>query len=274
MPSGIIYYDTMKHLYPIGLKVSDFSQEDLESYVDQSIAKKTETIVFGYSLGYVTLYKKYPFLYRDVNEFDLMLCDGVPFHWFLNSMGIRLKRVISIPEFSEWIIERCALKGWTLMIIGGTAEINLRAMENTKRRFPSIQIIEGRDGYFGTDEEKNILLYIQSKKPDVLLVAMSTPKKEEFVIRNKGKIGATLIIPCGGMVDVLAGKTTRSPRWVKRMGLATFYRIAQEPRRLMRIHMKMVLEAIFRLMPITWWNLITQKRRGVEILERYIQKSL
>jgi UDP-N-acetyl-D-mannosaminuronic acid transferase (WecB/TagA/CpsF family) len=103
---------------------------------------------------------------------------------------------------------------------------------------------------------------------------MSTPKKEEFVIRNKGKIGATLIIPCGGMVDVLAGKTTRSPRWVKRMGLATFYRIAQEPRRLMRIHMKMVLEAIFRLMPITWWNLITQKRRGVEILERYIQKSL
>ncbi len=264
----------MQHLYPIGLKVSDFSQEELENYVDQVMQKKSETIVFGYSLGYVTLYKKYPALYREVNEFDLMLCDGVPFHWFLNSMGIRLKRVISIPEFSEWIVERCAQKGWTLMIIGGTTEINQRAAENTRKRFPSIQIKEGRDGYFKLEEEQSVVAHIQSAKPDVLLVAMSTPKKEEFVIRNKGKLGATMVIPCGGMVDVLAGKTTRSPRWIKKMGLATFYRIAQEPKRLMRAHMKMVVESIFKLMPIAWWNMITRKRRGVQILERYTQKSL
>jgi N-acetylglucosaminyldiphosphoundecaprenol N-acetyl-beta-D-mannosaminyltransferase len=264
----------MQHLYPIGLKVSDFSQAELETYVDQVIQQKSETIVFGYSLGYVTLYKKYPSLYREVNEFDLMLCDGVPFHWFLNSMGIRLRHVISIPEFSEWIVERCAQKGWSLMIIGGTAEINQRASENTRNRFPSINVIDGRDGYFSLEEEQIVLDQIRAAQPDVLLVAMSTPKKEEFVIRNKGKLGATMVIPCGGMVDVLAGKTTRSPRWIKRMGLATFYRIAQEPRRLMRAHMKMVVEAMFKLMPIAWWNMMTRKRKGVEILERYTHKSL
>lgn len=264
----------MQHLYPIGLKVSDFSQEELEGYVDGVIQNKKRTVVFGYSLGYITLYKKFPKLYQEVNAFDLMLCDGVPFHWFLNSLGIRLRKVISIPEFCEWIIERANRQGWSMMIIGGTAEVNKMATENTRNRFPNIQVHEGRDGYFGKVDETQVLNTINRFKPDILLVAMSTPMKEEFVIRNKFQLGTTLIIPCGGMVDVLAGKTSRSPKYIKRMGLATFYRIAQEPKRLMRTHMKMVYEAIFKLMPIAWWHLTLGKKKGVEVLMRYTKTEL
>jgi len=264
----------MNHLFPLGLKVSDFSEKELEHFVVDAIQNKSAKVVFGYSLGYITLYKKHSELFRFVNNFDLMLCDGVPFYWFLKSIGFKLKEVISIPEFCEWIIHKADNYGWSILILGGTEEINQLATANTRIKYPNAKVLEGRNGYFNLEEDEEIVDHINGMKPDILLVAMSTPKKEEFVIKNNLKLNASIIIPCGGMVDVLAGKTNRSPKWIKKLGLATFYRIAQEPRRLLITHMTMVWEAMFKLLPIAWWNIFVLRKDGKEVLTRYLKKEL
>lgn len=264
----------MEHKYPLGLKVTNYSMDELNAFTQQVVQEKRPTIFFGYSLGYITLYKTYPSLYRGVNDFDFMLCDGVPFNWFLRSIGVRLKTVLSIPEFCDWIVKKCNQENWSCMIIGGTAEINQKATQNLRTKYPSGNWIDGKDGYFSKEESDDVVDYINQHHPDVLMIAMSTPLKEEFVLKYKGKLKATIIIPCGGMVDIFAGKTSKSPRWIKKLGLATFYRIAQEPKRLMRHHMRMVGEGLFKFIPMAWWNVFVKKRKGVEVLRSYVNKEM
>ncbi|MBT7756386.1 MAG: hypothetical protein HN732_03600, partial [Rhodospirillaceae bacterium] len=38
----------------------------------------------------------------------------------------------------------------------------------------------------------------------------------------------------GGALDVVAGKVTRAPVWMRHVGLEWLYRLAQEPRRMWR----------------------------------------
>jgi N-acetylglucosaminyldiphosphoundecaprenol N-acetyl-beta-D-mannosaminyltransferase len=264
----------MENVYPLGLKVTNYTLEELDEFTNQAVNNHDPSIFFGYSLGYVTLFKKYPHLFKGVNQFDFMLCDGVPFNWFLRSIGVKLKTVMSIPEFSEWIVGKCNREKWSCMIIGGTEEINQRATDNLRRKYIDANWIEGKHGYFSNEESVNVLKYINSHQPDVLLIAMSTPMKEDFVLKYKGELKASIIIPCGGMVDVFAGKTSKSPKWIKKLGLATFYRIAQEPRRLLFHHMKMVGEGLFKFIPIAWWNVFVRRNRGVEVMKSYVKKEL
>ena len=61
---------------------------------------------------------------------------------------------------------------------------------------------------------------------------MSTPRKESFQNTWGPSTGALFVMGVGGAFDILAGKTRRAPRWVRRAGLEWLYRLAQEPRRL------------------------------------------
>ena len=38
----------------------------------------------------------------------------------------------------------------------------------------------------------------------------------------------------GGSFDVIAGKTTRAPKWMQKCGLEWFHRFVQEPRRMFK----------------------------------------
>jgi N-acetylglucosaminyldiphosphoundecaprenol N-acetyl-beta-D-mannosaminyltransferase len=264
----------MENEYPLGLKVTNYTLNELDAFTDQVVDDHVPSVFFGYSLGYITLFKKYPDLFQVVNDFDFMLCDGVPFNWFLRSIGVKLKTVMSIPEFCDWMVKKCNRKRWSCMIIGGTEEINKRATENLRRKYSDARWIDGKNGYFNKEESEHIIEYVNQHEPDVLMIAMSTPLKEEFVLKYKGRLKASIIIPCGGMVDVFAGRTNKSPKWIKKMGLATFYRIAQEPRRLLIHHMKMVGEGLFKFIPIAWWNVFVKRKRGVEVIKSYVKKEL
>jgi N-acetylglucosaminyldiphosphoundecaprenol N-acetyl-beta-D-mannosaminyltransferase len=63
---------------------------------------------------------------------------------------------------------------------------------------------------------------------------MSSPLKERLLARNRSHLGGLLAMGVGGSFDVWAGKTTRAPRWMQRVGLEWFHRFAQEPRRMWR----------------------------------------
>ncbi|WP_281291190.1 WecB/TagA/CpsF family glycosyltransferase [Paraburkholderia panacisoli] len=68
----------------------------------------------------------------------------------------------------------------------------------------------------------------------LLFVAITSPKKENFINRWKGQLGVDFVMGVGGTFDVVAGKVRRAPRWMQRSGLEWAYRVAQEPRRMWR----------------------------------------
>ncbi len=72
---------------------------------------------------------------------------------------------------------------------------------------------------------------ISEAKPDILLVAMGSPRKELFLRKYVHTMQVPFAMGVGGSFDVLAGKTRRAPLWVQRAGLEWLWRVAQEPGR-------------------------------------------
>ena len=75
---------------------------------------------------------------------------------------------------------------------------------------------------------------INDANPDVLWVGMGAPKQEKWVYRNRNALQAPLIGSIGAVFDYFAGTNPPPPRWVRRCGLETPYRLMREPRRLWR----------------------------------------
>lgn len=50
---------------------------------------------------------------------------------------------------------------------------------------------------------------------------------------QSSRLGVGVAIGVGGSFDVLAGLRARAPLWMQRLGMEWFYRLVQEPRRLL-----------------------------------------
>ena len=73
---------------------------------------------------------------------------------------------------------------------------------------------------------------IATSQPQILFVAMSSPKKEIFLNTYKKQINAPFIMGVGGSFDVVSGLVKRAPVWMQKAGLEWFYRVMQEPGRM------------------------------------------
>ena len=72
---------------------------------------------------------------------------------------------------------------------------------------------------------------VASSGARILLVAMGLPRQEKWVALHKKRLGGLLAVGVGGAFDVFAGRLSRAPALVQRIGMEWFYRLCQEPGR-------------------------------------------
>ena len=66
----------------------------------------------------------------------------------------------------------------------------------------------------------------------MLFVAISSPKKEQFLGTWRSTINIPFVMGVGGSFDVVSGKVQRAPKWMQDAGLEWSYRWMQEPKRM------------------------------------------
>jgi N-acetylglucosaminyldiphosphoundecaprenol N-acetyl-beta-D-mannosaminyltransferase len=89
-----------------------------------------------------------------------------------------------------------------------------------------------RNGYWSPDEEAGVVAEIAASRADLLFVALPSPRKELFLEGYAEQLGVPFRMGVGGSFDVLAGRTSRAPKWLQRIGMEWSYRLLQEPRRM------------------------------------------
>jgi N-acetylglucosaminyldiphosphoundecaprenol N-acetyl-beta-D-mannosaminyltransferase len=99
-------------------------------------------------------------------------------------------------------------------------------------------IAGSRDGYFSDGEAAGVAAEIREAKPDMLVLGMTSPKKELFLGRYGASLGVPVLHGVGGSFDILAGITRRAPEIWQRLGMEWAYRVLQEPGRLWRRYLK------------------------------------
>jgi N-acetylglucosaminyldiphosphoundecaprenol N-acetyl-beta-D-mannosaminyltransferase len=163
---------------------------------------------------------------------DLVTPDGMGIVWAGRLLGAPVpERVSGIDLVEKFFASRRApLRVFLLGAAPGVAE---QAARKLTERYPALQIVGTHHGYFG--ESEHVLDIIHRAQPDVVLVGLGVPRQELWMLENRSKLGASVLIGVGGSFDVWAGRLTRAPlRW-QRLGLEWFYRVLQEPRRLVRV---------------------------------------
>ncbi len=217
-----------------GLKITSFTNIELFEYINNCFYSKKSYVFYGYSLAVLSYLKKYKNYYEVTNSFDLMVTDGRLFYLLAKLFRLPLHNDISIPRLTYYLLGEANNRGCKIFLLGGTSNSNELAIQNLKVQYPGL-IIDGRDGYFSSDEEVHIIKLFKTFQPKIILLGLPTPYKQELSKRLRNEINDCIIVPCGGMIDVFAGKEKLTPLWIKKLGLASLYRHIQHPKRLPEI---------------------------------------
>jgi N-acetylglucosaminyldiphosphoundecaprenol N-acetyl-beta-D-mannosaminyltransferase len=189
---------------------------------------------------------------------DLISADGQPIVWASKLLQRPIKeRVAGVDLFSA-LIERCAQRGYRPYFLGARQEVVARVADILKSKYPHLRLAGWRNGYWKPEEERNVVEEIRMTKPEILFVAMSSPKKEMFLSTWKQQLNIPFVMGVGGTFDVVAGRVRRAPRWMQQYGFEWFFRLAQEPRRMWRRYLVEDM-AFFRLV---WREWRAQKKAG------------
>ena len=173
-------------------------------------------------------------LLRLVNDCEIVTADGQAVVWASRLLRDPLPSRVTGIDLMQELLALAERKDYGVYLLGARAEILEQAVARTRRRHPKLRIVGHRDGYFSEQHERDVVDTIRRAQPDLLFVAMPSPRKERFIGRWRDDLDVPLCMGVGGSIDVIAGVTRRAPRPLQRLGLEWAYRLAQEPRRLLR----------------------------------------
>ena len=173
-----------------------------------------------------------PELRRIVEDAEMVHVDGTPVVWAARLLGAHVPERVAGIDFMEALLARAAERGWRVYFLGATDEVVRRTVEVEQERHPGLVVAGFRHGYWTAEEEAEVVAGVAASQPDLLLLALPTPRKEVFAHEHLAELGASFVLGVGGSFDVAAGITRRAPRWMQRSGLEWFYRLLQEPGRM------------------------------------------
>ncbi len=174
---------------------------------------------------------------RDIINRNIGYPDGLGAIMGLKKQG--LTNVVKIPGCELWLdIIKSHYRDKRFYLVGGKDEVIEQAVVQLKDEFPDIDIVNYRNGYLKTDGEQQALIDdITEKKPDVVFVAMGSPR-QELLMELMSQKHPALYQGLGGSFDVYTGNVQRAPAWWVKHHLEWFYRLLKEPSRIKRqIHL-------------------------------------
>lgn len=174
---------------------------------------------------------------RGIINRNIGYCDGAGPMLALRRYGYR--DVIKIPGCELWLkIIGATYEQKTFYLVGGKQEVIEETVRKLNEEYPGIRIVSYRNGYIKTDEErKSLIADVAEKKPDVVFVAMGSPK-QELLMEEMFKKHPAIYQGLGGSFDVYTGRVKRAPRWWVEHNLEFAYRLIKQPSRIKRqIHL-------------------------------------
>jgi N-acetylglucosaminyldiphosphoundecaprenol N-acetyl-beta-D-mannosaminyltransferase len=172
-----------------------------------------------------------------LNSMDAVVPDGMPLVWLGRRKGYDLPRRVYGPDLLLEFCGKTAGRGYRHFFYGGEPGVPERLAEALKRRFPKIEVC----GTFSPPmrpldpaEDKEVVIMISQATPDVLWVGLGTPKQERWMYEHRNQLQVPVLVSVGAAFDILSGRRSQAPRWMRENGFEWLFRLLQEPRRLWR----------------------------------------
>jgi len=223
-----------RHIEMMGCRIDNLSMEETLQAIEGFIKSGNPHQHVVVNVDKLVKASRDADLRRIINGCALINADGMPVVWASRLLGKPLKERVAGVDLFEALMQRSAAKAWRVFLLGAREEVVLGVKQAYERKFPGFTIAGYRNGYWKPEEEAGVVEQIKAARADILFVAISSPKKEQFLGRYQAEMKIPFAMGVGGTFDVAVGKVKRAPVWMQKSGLEWFYRFLQEPRRMFR----------------------------------------
>lgn len=211
----------------------NFSMKETLEKINKSINDKKQIHHVVINAGKIVSLQKDLKLRESINASDIINLDGQAVVWAARLLNKPAKERVAGIDLMINLVEMAAKNNYKIYLLGAKEEVVSSLVKLYKNQYGAELIAGYRNGYFTKDEEKEIIKNIIETRPDMLFVAITSPKKENLLFKYKKELKSiSFIMGVGGSFDVISGSTKRAPLWMQNAGLEWFYRFIQEPKRM------------------------------------------
>lgn len=168
---------------------------------------------------------------ESVRSCDIINIDGMGVVLGARFLGHAVPERVAGVDLFHQLLAMSAREGLSVYLLGAQDEVVGATAQKVQALYPGLQLAGYHHGYFW-DDEAAMVERIRASGAQLLFVAITSPKKENFINRWRDQLGVTFVMGVGGTFDVVAGKVNRAPLWMQQYGLEWLYRVMQEPGRM------------------------------------------
>lgn len=218
----------------LGVPLNALTMQQVLTIVDDCIERK-DPVLFGVvNAAKVVNMRRSTVLGDAVLSSDIILADGQSVVWASRILRKRLPERIAGIDLMRNMLHRSSQRGYRVYFLGAKEDVLNEAVSRLEAENPGLVVAGKRNGYFDSDDEQAIVEDIAQSRADILLVAMTSPKKEVFLAKWSKQLNVPVCHGVGGAFDVVAGVVQRAPQAWQNLGMEWLYRVVQEPRRMWR----------------------------------------
>jgi N-acetylglucosaminyldiphosphoundecaprenol N-acetyl-beta-D-mannosaminyltransferase len=207
--------------------------------------------------------------YRRLYEGATMVVpDGMPLVWASYLQGTPLPERVTGSSLIWTLTRRAVDHGCSIFFFGGAPGIADQAAAVLQAQIRDLRIagIYAPPMGFETDKASadEAISYVVNASPDIVYVALGTPKEDQFIHRLMDQLPQAFFIGVGASFAFVAGAIPRAPRWMQNMGLEWLFRLLHEPNRLARRYLLEGLPFMFLLMASALAHRFTVRAHDVQ----------
>lgn len=222
------------------LKLTPLSQKKLCRKLEKRLAHGVSTTLFTPNLEMLVRSSEDKALRTLLNSANIRLPDGIGIYLCALFGGMRPPARTTGIDCAEALLSLAEKRGYSVFLLGGRQGVARRAATKLRRRYRALKVVGTHHGYFdkrqGADENNSVIRSINEARPDVLFVCFGFPLQERWISENISSLPSVkLAMGLGGSLDVWSGDVRRAPKAFRNAGLEWLWRIAREPKRLLRV---------------------------------------
>ncbi|USB32865.1 WecB/TagA/CpsF family glycosyltransferase [Paenibacillus sp. YPG26] len=218
-----------------GIPVCKWGMEDTVKYLTEAVQSgKPHQIITANPIMVMAALEN-PEYKTMMQNADLIVPDGTGVVWAARKGGQPVAERVAGFDLLHELMKQGEQLGWTVFLLGAAPEVIQEASARLQLQYPRVKIVGTRDGYFGPQQDLEVVAEIVKVKPDLLFVARGADTQEPWIAKYKEQLGVPVMMGVGGSFDVISGRTQRAPKIMQKMHLEWFYRLLREPTRIRRM---------------------------------------
>lgn len=216
----------------LGVDVNTENYDELIPKLFQNIDAQKKSLVVAINPEKLMKAKDDPALKALLNRVEFQIPDGIGVIIASKLQKGDIKSRVTGVDMMDRIVREAARTGKSIFLYGAKPGVAEAAAAKLIDIYPDLQVAGTQDGY--EKDERKVISKINEAKPDILFVAMGSPKQELWIEEHRENLHPILYQGVGGSFDVLAGNIKRAPAAFQKVGAEWLYRLLLEPSRIKR----------------------------------------